>query len=274
MRTRKLLVPIITAILVAGTFEGALFGSPPAEVNPTGYRATKPCGQEQADYWIVPSACGRGACQLAVEPYYPLPGDILLYDNFDKFLSVSFKMIGTDTPIHAAIVIERHDGTPAILEVGPNSRPQAFTQVCIVDVKPRLESYPGGIMVRRPRRPLTKEQSVELTRFALAQEGKDFAVGRLALQGTPFRCRVGLRRWLFARTYLDRDRWICSENVVAAATIAGLLNPKVHFANAMYPRDLAYDEDYDLSATFHNPLLWVEDPHSHIEGNRVTVVKE
>jgi hypothetical protein len=121
---------------------------------------------------------------------------------------------------------------------------------------------------------LTPEQSAALTCFALAQEGKKFAVGRLALQITPFRCRLGLRHWLFARTCLDRNRWICSENVVAAATVAGLLDPRVHCANAMYPRDLAYDEHYDLSAAYHEPVLWVAEPNPHIEGNRVSFVKK
>ena len=50
---------------------------------------------------------------------------------------------------------------------------------------------------------------------------------------------------------------MCSENVVAAATVAGLLDPKVHCANAMYPRDLAYDEKYDLSGAYHPAVPWM-----------------
>lgn len=244
-------------------------GAPPDQ--PALGHPCKPCGQEQAGYWIVPVTDGCGRCQLRVEPYYPQPGDIFLYDNFSKTLSVMFRAIGTRTPIHAAIAIERPDHTPAILEVGPNSRPRAFTETAIVDVFPRLASYPGGILVRRLRQPLSPEQSAALTQFAQAQEGKKFAVGRLFLQGTPFRCRSGLRYWLFAHTDLNRDRWICSENVVAAATIAGLLDPKRYPANAMYPGDLAYDERYDLSAVYHVPVLWVADAHPQIEGNHVQV---
>lgn len=247
---------VVIGMLAAVVVESTLCGSSPR--------------RHEAGYLVMP----QGNSQLAVEPYYPQAGDILLYDYFNKLYSVVFRLVGTDMPTHCAIVIERPDGTPAILEVGPNSQPQAFTQVAIVEVLARLERYPGAIMVRRPRQPLGKEQSAELTQFALAQDGKEFAVGRLALQATPFRCRVGLRRALFARTDLDRRRWVCSENVVAAATVAGLLDPKVHFANAMYPRDLAYDEDYDLSATYHEPVLWVADPHPHIDGGRVEVFKK
>jgi len=234
------------------------------------------CGcHAQAGYLIVPIKDGQGGFQFQVEPYYPQPGDILLYNYSCTLYSVLFRLIGTNTPTHAAIVIEHPQGGPAILEVGPHSHFHAFTNVCIVDVLPRLSSYPGAIMVRRPCQPLSPEKSADLTRFAVAQNGKRFAVGRLALQITPFRCRWGLRRVLFARTCLDRQRWICSENVVAAATVAGLCDPKVHFANAMYPRDLCYDEHYDLSATYCPPVLWSADPHPHIEGNRVeSPVKE
>jgi hypothetical protein len=237
----------------------------------TEHRTTLPCGKEQAGYWIMP-VNDNGRCRLVPEPYYPMPGDILLYDDLSVFLHYAFKIVRSDRPIHTAIVVERLDGTPAILEVGPNSRPQAFTKTYIVDVFRRLESYPGVVMIRRPKVPLTREQSEALTQFALAQEGKEFAVGRLALQGTPFNCRYGLRHKFFAHTYFDRDRWICSENTVAAATIAGLLNPEEHPANSMYPRDLTYDEKYDLSAVYYAPVLWVADHNVEIDENRVRAI--
>jgi hypothetical protein len=258
----------VGALAVLGAAE-RLCGAPPEAP----CRAARPGGQEQAGYWVVPHDGPHGDCRLTVEPYYPQPGDLLLYDNFDKWLDLGFRLVGSGTPIHAAIVIARPDGTPAILEVGAHSQPRAFTETSIVDVWSRLAGYPGVVMVRRPRRPLTGEQSAALTAFALAQNGKKFALGRLLLQATPFRPRVGLRRLLFARTYLDRKRWICSENAVAAATVAGLLDPAVHFANAMYPRDLAYDEHYDLSATYQAPVLWLADPDPCIAGNRVIAVQ-
>ena len=59
---------------------------------------------------------------------------------------------------------------------------------------PRLNTYPGDVMVRRLREPLTPQQSRELTQFAEAQVGKRFAVWRTALQGTPFCPRSGWRR--------------------------------------------------------------------------------
>jgi hypothetical protein len=235
----------------------------------TEHRETLPCGKAQAGFWIMPVDDGHGHCTLKAEPYYPMPGDLLLYDNLSTFLHYAFKIVQSDRPIHAAIVVERVDGTPAILEVGPNSRPQAFTKTYIVDVWPRLETYSGIVMIRRPKRQLTREESAALTQFALASEGKEFAVGRLALQGTPFNCRCGLRHLLFAKTYFERDRWICSENVVAAATVAGLLDSKKHPANCMYPRDLTYDEKYDLSDIFYAPVLWVENDKVEIDQDKV-----
>src|SRR5262249_18408840 len=147
----------------------------------------------------------------------------------------------------------------------------AFTKTYIVDVLPRFKNYPGCVLIRRPRRTLTPCESQKLTEFALAQQGKDFAVGRLALQITPFNCRYGLRHTWFAHTYFDRHRWICSENAVAAATIAGLMDPKKHPANCMYPRDLAFDETYDLSETYLPPVLWVADQTTDIKGDKVRV---
>jgi hypothetical protein len=264
----------MTVILLAAAAQGAFFDASPPDGVSLIQQTTKPCGEEQAGYLVVPQVDAQGQCRLTVESYYPQPGDIFVYDNDSKFLKIGFRLIGSATPIHAAIVIERRDHTPAILEVGPNSQPHAFTKTYIVDVFPRLESYPGVILVRRASRRLTPEQSAALTQFAEAQEGKDFAVGRLLLQATPIRCRTGLRYMLFARTYYDRDRWICSENAVAAATIAGLLDPKRHPANAMYPRDLMIDDRYDLSESYRPAQLWVAKPNPYIDGNRVVVEHE
>ena len=162
-------------------------------------------------------------------------------------------------------MIAREDGTPAILEVGPNSQPHAFTKTYIVDVQSRLESYPGVILVRRCKKTLTPEQSAALTCFAHAQEGKEFAVGRLLLQATPCRCRTGLRRMLFAETIYERRRWICSENVVAAAAVAGILDPKVYPANTSILATWPSTSNTTCAAS-ENAALWVAEPHPQIDG--------
>lgn len=269
MGMRMRVVTVVAAVLMASTAR-AFDPETPQGIG-MDQRATCPCGQEQAGYYVAATTTADGRDQLVVQPYYPRPGDILLYDNCSKILSLGFRCVGSDAPIHAAMVIARRNGTPAILEVGPNSQPHAFTKTYIVDVLGRLQSYPGVVLVRRAKFTLSPEQSAALTCFAEAQQGKEFAVGRLLMQATPLRCHSGWRKRLFADTYLDRKRWICSENVVAAGTVAGVFNPQDHPASAMYPRDLAFDEHYDLRGLYEPARLWVLDPHPQIEGDRVTV---
>jgi hypothetical protein len=269
MGMNKLLMTVTMGLLLTASNTG--FG----QAQSMQAKAAGQPGRMQAGYVVVPVKDAQGREHLAVEPYYPQPGDIMLYDFHDKWVDLACWFVGSGPPNHAAIVIDRPDGKPAILEIGANSRPQAFTQAYIVEVQARLEMYPGAVMIRSPRQPLSAEQREHLRNWSVAQDNKKFAVGRLALQGTPFNCRKGLRYMLFAHTYLDRDRWICSENVVAAATVAGLLDPKKFPANAMYPRDLCYDEQYNLSAIYQAPVLWVAEPKVQIDGDRVTrVVKE
>jgi len=201
---------------------------------------------------FLKSGAGSGASAM---PYYPRPGDIVLYDDYNRFFHFVYSIAGTGPPTHVALVIEGDDGRPALLELtGPTV---IRAKVVIMDVAERLQSYSGSIWVRRLRQPLKPEQCAALNSFAHAQEGKDFAYRRIALQVTPFRPRTGLRHYCFAHTYLNRNRWICSEIVVAAACSAHILNPTVCTANAMYPRDLAFDETYDLSDTYESAVSWM-----------------
>jgi hypothetical protein len=186
--------------------------------------------------------------------YDPRPGDIVLYDDFSRLYHLALKMANTAPPTHAAMVIARPDGTPALLELtGPT---MMFAKVVIMDVETRFRAYPGTVMVRRVRTPLSSQQCQDMTQFAEMQTGKSFALGRVLLQATPFCPRTGLRREWFGRTYPSRNRWFCSEMVVAAGAAAHVLDGKAHCANATYPRDLAYDETLDLSSLYHPPMLW------------------
>jgi hypothetical protein len=154
-------------------------------------------------------------------------------------------------------VIAREDGTPALLDLnGPTVR-KAW--VVIFDIPQRLYSFKGVVLVRRVRQPLTPEQNCALTQFARRQEGKHFATGRVLLQGTPFKAK---NCSYFAYTPTDRNRWICSELMVSAACAAGILDPKVYPANAIYPRDLAYDEQIDISCAYEPAVRWCPCPHA------------
>jgi hypothetical protein len=139
------------------------------------------------------------------------------------------------------------------------------------DLESRLQKFDGTILVRRLRQSLTEEQERRMGEFAQAQEGKFYAIGRLALQGTPFRPRGTFLGPVLGRTVIDRDRWICSELVVASLVVAGVFNIDDYPANMMYPRDLAYDERYDISPHFEDAAMWYPRPELEYVGKGVRV---
>ena len=209
---------------------------------------------------------------LEGEPYRPQPGDMVHFDDHNKFMVRLYRCCGTAGPLHSGIVFRKADGSMAILEAGTN----AVMKVFIFDLDERLHGFYGTILIRRPKTPLSAEQSAHLTEFCAAQEGKPYAIGRLILQGTPLRPRNSLLSSYFGRTVLDRERWICSELVVAAATVAGVLDEEHYPANMMYPRDLCYDERFDLSPHYEPPAMWY--PRAQLEhigaGVRIINPKE
>lgn len=201
----------------------------------------------------APPAGYLRAGKVAV-PYEPREGDLVFFDDRSPLWMPLFAWAGTGPPLHMGIVVKRPGGKTAILEAGPDDT----VWVSLVDAGRRLRQfdrdYRGQVLVRPCRKPLTREQSAALTRYALEQDGKRYAVLRLLAQVTPFRAR-GPLRVVAARTYLDRDAWTCAELAVAAGTLVGLFGPKVP-ANATYPRDLVDDRRHDLSGTWGPAAVW------------------
>lgn len=188
------------------------------------------------------------------EPYLPQPGDLVFFDDHSAFWHHLYRFPGrVKPPTHSGIVILRPDGLFATLESGPDDR----NWVGMLDLPSRLAAFPGTIWIRRLKQPLGKERCEALTDFAVAQEGKGYAVGRLLLQGTPLRCRGPYSGKLFGKTYPDRKRWLCSEIVVAAGTTAGLFDPGVHKANILYPCDIVDDATFNLSGTWRPAAVWM-----------------
>ncbi|MBM4071553.1 MAG: hypothetical protein FJ271_21855 [Planctomycetes bacterium] len=210
----------------------------------------------QAGYFYRTFCDPAGQWQVELLPYFPEPGDLLLFETSNKAITFCYKVVGSGAPSHATMVFNRPDGTPALLEAGPD-----FVQsIFLLEPLPRMRDYKGSVMIRRPRVPVCPERSAALTQFALEQEGKDYALCRLLMQGTPFRCRSGLRKKCFACTRLDRERWTCYELTVAAGVVAGTMDPHKCLGNAMYPGDMCTDKHYDLSKTYTPPYLWTEKP--------------
>jgi hypothetical protein len=196
----------------------------------------------------------NGQRQPKAYPYIPQPGDLIFFDDRSKTWEFCYKMVGSGPPFHSGLVIALPDGTPAVLESGPDDT----MWVRILALPSRLQGFGGDVWVRQVKQPLTPEHNALLTDWALRQDHKRYAFWRLLLQATPFRCRNELQCSLFGATRIERGRWLCSELVVAGGTVAGLFDPKIHFANAIYPRDIIFDNN--LSDKFHEARYFSATP--------------
>jgi hypothetical protein len=215
------------------------------------------CGVVEASSYLIRAASGpHGERVIFSEPYVPKPGDLVFYDCEQLQWDIIDFLSGTGPPDHMGIVVARPDGNLAVLEAGPDK----VLRVFLLDIPTRFEGHHGGIYVRRLRCPLTPEQSAALTDFALAQEGKRYALFRFLRQITPFKARGPIRSSLFGMTKLNREHWFCSELVVAAGTVAGLFNPNVMNANNIYPYDILDDTRYDLSDLYEEAAVWSRTP--------------
>lgn len=210
----------------------------------------------------------EGASSERGHVYRPQPGDILLFDSHDAFMTKVYRCCGTAGPMHAGIVFRKPDGSLGTLEAGTNAVMKVFN----FDLETRLREFHGTILVRQLRQPLSEQQSRQLTEFALLQEGKSYAIGRLILHGLTQRVRSAVSPDFLGRTIVDRNRWICSELVVAAATVAGIWGADDYPANVMYPRDLCYDERFDLSPAYESPAMWYPQPELELIGRGVRMI--
>jgi hypothetical protein len=169
-------------------------------------------------------------------------------------------------PNGSGIVFQRPDGSLAILEAGPNDTRWVST----LDLLPHLREYAdaGRVWIRKRKVPLTPEQSCRLTEFAMAQDGKRFALIRLGAQLTPFRSRGPVRTCFVGKPRGDRGGYFCSELVCEACVAAGLLDPERTRPAATYPRDLFYgrsfnpfiDRHLDVNACWEPPARWTYCP--------------
>jgi hypothetical protein len=214
---------------------------------PGSCRAAESCG------WLLE---GTQATAGPREPYFPQPGDIVLYAHHSLRSLFFYTLARTGKPYHVGIVVNLPDGRPAILEAGPYD----YLHTYLMDALARMRTHTGTIWVRRLRVPLTPEQSARLTNFALHQTGKGFALFRIILEVTPFRAHGSLHSRLFGSPKTERHGWFCSELVVAAMAVAGLVDPHVVKPNTIYPRDLFRDCPFDWKLRWEEPRLWSYEP--------------
>jgi hypothetical protein len=198
-------------------------------------------------------------------PYVPQPGDVFLCSGREMWAKLGHWAAGTGAPQHSGIVFARPDGRMALLEGGPNN-----TLHCrVLELLPQLEGYAAHerVWIRRRCAPLTAEQSAALTAFALAADGKRFALWRMFGQLTPFRSRGPLRTEFVGGPHGDRVSYFCSELVTEACVAAGLLDAETARPAAMYPRDLFFgrsrnpfiDRHLDMSG-WDPPARWTLGP--------------
>jgi hypothetical protein len=192
-------------------------------------------------------------------PYTPQPGDIVLSTDTSKFWKFMHNIAGTGHPTHSMIVFAFPDGRMGIIEGGPHD-----TMKCrALEAMPHLYSYEvqGRIWVRRRAVPLTPEESARLTEFAMAVDGRDFAIWRLAEQLTLFRARGPIRTAFMGKPNgLDRSSYYCSELVTESCVYAGLLSAETTRPSATYPRDLYLDRSINPYINKHLKLAPCWDP--------------
>jgi len=203
-----------------------------------------------------PAYCLDFVLRYPTRPYCPQPGDIVLATDAKIFWKITHNLGGTGHPHHTGVVFARPDGCLAVLESGPHDT----THIETLDWYPHLSRYAqdGRIWIRQRKVPLTPEQSACLTQFALAQEGKRFAIGRLVQQLTVFRTRGPLRTEFVGQPHgPDMRGYFCSELALEALVAAGALDAETTRPSATYPRDIFFDSSP-------NPYI---DKHIRCMGN-------
>jgi hypothetical protein len=215
-----------------------------------------PVKQPSIGYLVVQNRSPEGAWHQTSVPYVPHEGDMLFYNDHSTKWGMLYWMVGSDAPYHSGLVYKQPDGLCGAVEAGPNDSLECRT----LDLKARLYDWPYTLYIRRCKKQLTPEKSAEMTKWALSQDHKRYALGRLLLQATPVRARGTVRKTLFGATYLDRPSYLCAELVVAGGTIGGIFDPHVHKGNTCYPRDLIQNDIYDLSPLYEEVQVWIPTP--------------
>ena len=239
---------IIASILVAGSVSGA---------------------QESIGHLVRQDRDADGAWHQSSEPYYPREGDLVFFNDHSVKWGLLYKFVGSDAPYHAALIFKKPDGAYATAEAGPND-----TLRCrVLELSPRLHGWEHTLEIRRCKKILTAEQSKAMTDWAMEQDGKRYALGRLLLQATPVRARGPARKALFGAPYTDRCSYLCAELAVAGATVGGILDPNIHKGNTIYPRDIVFNDVYDLAPLYHDVQVWVSSPIVPQSSPRVDVIR-
>ncbi len=202
-------------------------------------------------YLYQPTYNVHTAVRLPTTQYAPKAGDVLLLSDTNPFWTALYRLAFTGRPGHCGIVVTMPDGRLGVLEAGFND--SIWTRITPLDY--RLAQFSGYIWVRQRRLPLTAEQDARLTAFALAAEGKRYAVTTFVVQITPLSPRGPLRTAFASGPHGPGRRLFCTEAVLESAAYAGLIDPSTTRPTATYPQDLFYDRSRNPYIDRHPPLL-------------------
>src|SRR5262245_32413696 len=218
----------------------------------------------QDSYLCRPSYCLDRELRGPFGPYAPQPGDIFLATDQRLWYRLGHRIAGANGVHHSGIVFARPDGRLGLIEAGP------FDSLVVEIMDPykhMSEHVSAGdcVWVRRRSVPLTAEQSARLSAFAMAQEGKPFAVARWLGQLTPLRLRAPIKIWFTGEPKGDRPKWFCSELVVECCVAAGIMDCLTSRPSATYPRDFFFgrssnlylDRHLDMEAGWCPPARWL-----------------
>lgn len=163
----------------------------------------------EAGYLCEPAYALDEDIRGPVKHYVPQPGDIYMSTDRHWAINAGHRLAFSGQPNHSGIIVAMPDGTPAILEGGPFNGIKVEILDLFYDLNHHAERN-EQCWIRARKTPLTKEQSAELTEWALAQSGKPFAVRRMLRQMTPFRTRGPLRTYVMGTPNGERDRYFCT----------------------------------------------------------------
>ena len=218
-------------------------------------------------YLFEPSYSLKEDPQGPAEFYIPQPGDLFLGTDESFFIRFGHTIVGGAGVHHSGIIFARPDGSMAVIEAGPFNE----MVVRVLDPYQHMSNHVARgtkVWVRRRRVPLTPEQSAQLSAFALAHEGKPFALARGLSFATPFSRRGVLRTPFIGRPHGDRPRYFCSELVVECLVAAGLMDCETARPAATLPRDLFLghssnpylDRHLDMEPGWYPPARWLPGP--------------
>ena len=149
------------------------------------------------------------------------------------------------------------------MEAGPHN----CLTVKVLDLTWSLSSYQAkgnSVWIRRRSAPLTPDQADKLAGFAMAQDGKRFALGRMLAQLTPLRSRSLLWTGCVGKPHGDRDSYWCAELVLETCLAAGILDPNRIHPCCTYPSELFFgrsanpyvDESLTINDSWEAPAPW------------------